>query len=174
VDVILTKKTPLMIVVAAWLMAISWREKQQLQLREWQFNLMQVLLAGLTLVALLILMGAVANGLLGRPEMQIAGNGSSTYALNWYQDRTGTVLPQPDLVSAPLWIYRVLMLAWALWLAFSVLGWLRHGWRAINAGGLWKSLPLRISRTAVPRQPVQPQNPPPAQPQAPVSPSGGQ
>ncbi|MCB1619138.1 MAG: hypothetical protein KDI44_00210 [Thiothrix sp.] len=166
--------TPLMIVVAAWLMAISWREKQQLQLREWQFNLMQVLLAGLTLVALLILMGAVANGLLGRPEMQIAGNGSSTYALNWYQDRTGTVLPQPDLVSAPLWIYRVLMLAWALWLAFSVLGWLRHGWRAINAGGLWKSLPLRISRTAVPRQPVQPQNPPPAQPQAPVSPSGGQ
>ncbi|MCB1639226.1 MAG: hypothetical protein KDI15_10300, partial [Thiothrix sp.] len=104
--------TSLMIVVAAWLMAISWREKQQLQWREWQFNLMQITLAGLTLVALLILMGAVANGLLGQPDMQIAGNDSSAYVLNWYQDRTGAVLPRPDLVSAPLWIYRVLMLAW--------------------------------------------------------------
>lgn len=33
------------------------------------------------------------------------------------------------------------MLAWALWLAMALLGWLRWGWTAINHGGLWQSQP---------------------------------
>jgi hypothetical protein len=134
-------ETTLMILVAGWLIAFSLREKLELQLKYWQFNLMQIALAGLTLIALMVLGGAVANGLLGRPEMQIAGNGSSSYLLSWFQDRSAEVLAQPYVLSVPLWIYRVLMLLWALWLAVAVLGWLRWGWQALNKGALWASKP---------------------------------
>ena len=93
------------------------------------------------LIIFAVLAGAIANGLLGRPDMQITGNGSSAYALNWYQDRAGQTLPQPSIISVPLWIYRVLMLAWALWLAMAVLNWLRWGWQSLNVGGLWMKRP---------------------------------
>ncbi|RMG51905.1 MAG: hypothetical protein D6717_12450, partial [Gammaproteobacteria bacterium] len=47
------------------------------------------------------------------------------------------------ILSLPLWVYRVLMLGWALWLAFALLGWLRWGWEALQQGGLWRALPPR-------------------------------
>jgi hypothetical protein len=33
------------------------------------------------------------------------------------------------------------MLAWALWLANSLLNWLRWGWGCFSAGGLWRKSP---------------------------------
>jgi hypothetical protein len=42
------------------------------------------------------------------------------------------------MISAPLWVYRVLMLVWALWLAYTLLDWLRWGWNCYAAGGLWR------------------------------------
>lgn len=33
-------------------------------------------------------------------------------------------LPQPLVISVPIIYYRLLMLAWALWLALALLGWL--------------------------------------------------
>lgn len=134
-------ETTLMILVAGWLVALALREKFNPvpKLKYWQFNLMQAGIAGLTFIALIVLAVAVGKGLLGMPEMQIAGNGSSSYVLNWYQDRSGEILPQPSFVSVPLWLYRALMLLWALWLAVAVIGWLRWGWKAMNVGGLWES-----------------------------------
>src|SRR3712207_673392 len=69
--------------------------------------------------------------------MQIQGNGSTPWCLEWFQDRSDTSLPMPWVLSVPLLVYRVAMLAWALWLALSVLGWLKWGWSAFSAGGLW-------------------------------------
>lgn len=131
----------LMILVIIWLFAIAVREKLTKKLGYAQFNAMQIGLVCLTVVALIVLAGSVANGLLGRPDMQIVGNGSSAYALNWYQDRADQLLPQPSVISVPLWIYRALMLAWALWLAMAVLSWLRWGWQSLNVGGLWIKRP---------------------------------
>ena len=37
--------------------------------------------------------------------------------------------------------YRGAMLAWALWLAVSLLRWLRWGWLSFSEGGFWKSAP---------------------------------
>lgn len=130
------------LVVVAWLFGLSLRERAPDGLSKWGFNLMQIGLALLTLVALGLLFHAVEQGLLGAPEMQIAGNGSSAYALRWYQDRTGAMLPRAWVVSVPLYVYRVLMLAWALWLAFALIGWLRWGWSCYSRGGLWRSLDL--------------------------------
>jgi len=140
----------LMVVVAGWLLALALRAKYdatQFPLNWWQFNGIQLLLVVLTVVALGILSLALSMGLLGKPEMQIAGFGSSAYELNWYQDRSDATLPQPLVMSAPMWLYRVLMLAWALWLAIAVLGWLRWGWQALNVGGLWKKRPARVKKS---------------------------
>ncbi len=155
----LSQSTPLlMVVMAAWLIALAVRAKLSLatwQRPAWQFNTMQVGLAFLTLIALLTLVGAVAKGLLGSPDMQIVGNNSWAQQLQWYQDRVAGVLPQPGVISVPILYYRLLMLAWALWLAVALLGWLRWGWSAINHGGLWQTEPKQ--ETPAPTPPDAPQ-----------------
>jgi hypothetical protein len=123
--------------VVGWLLLLAWRGKSSRNLSERSFKTLQVGLALLTLAALAILAQAVAGGLLGLPTMQIAGFGSDAYHLNWYQDRTPEALPRPWVVSVPLWVYRTLMLAWALWLANTLLNWLRWGWGCFTSGGLW-------------------------------------
>jgi hypothetical protein len=76
--------------------------------------------------------------------MQIAGNGSHAGSLDWYQDRTGPALPEIWVVSVPILVYRVLMLAWALWLAFRVIAWLRWGWQELSSPVLWRELKLHL------------------------------
>ncbi len=49
--------------------------------------------------------------------MQIAGNGSALESLRWTADRIPGALPRPLVISVPLLVYRLAMLAWALWLA---------------------------------------------------------
>ncbi|MCB1754367.1 MAG: hypothetical protein KDJ38_02525 [Gammaproteobacteria bacterium] len=135
----LSLATPLMIViVVGWLLAMQYRPRLQSVQSAGVFNLAQTLLILLTLGALGVLTTALQQGLLGWPEMQIAGNGSHAWELRWYQDRVDKVLPQPWVISLPLMAYRVLMLLWALWLAFSLIGWLRQGWQNFTVGGLWR------------------------------------
>jgi hypothetical protein len=80
--------------------------------------------------------------------MQIAGNGSTSNDLRWYQDRAGDALPRPWVFSVPLLVYRLAMLAWALWLAQALLRWLKWGWDCFTDGGFWR--PLRKNRPAPP------------------------
>lgn len=142
----LSQSSPyLMVLMALWLIALALRGKYALEQRPyWQFNALQTALVLLTIMALAILIGAVANGLLGNPHMQIAGNASSAYNLVWYQDRTAAVLPQPSVISVPMLYYRLFMLAWALWLTVALLGWLRWGWQAFSQGGLWQNKPPKL------------------------------
>jgi hypothetical protein len=72
--------------------------------------------------------------------MQIAGNGSQGHLLRWFQDRTEGTLPASRMVSVHLWLYRLAMLAWALWLARALVGWLRWGWQCFTQDGLWRRL----------------------------------
>ena len=101
------------------------------------FDLLQIALALLTLTALGALFFAIQTGLLGSPDMKIAGNGSSSGLLRWYQDRAGNALPRPWLLSLSLWFYRGVMLVWALWVAQALVGWLRWGWQQWSQGGYW-------------------------------------
>ncbi|MGZ8224405.1 MAG: hypothetical protein ACXW0H_04930, partial [Methylobacter sp.] len=57
--------------------------------------------------------------------------------LNWYQDRSPSTLPTATVISVPLITYRLMMLAWSLWLAVSLLDWLKWGWVCFSANGLW-------------------------------------
>lgn len=125
--------------VVGWLLALGWRGRNGEGLADRRFKAAQVGLALLSVLALLCLFYAVSNGLLGLPDMQVAGNGSNAWTLNWYQDRSPQILPQPWALSAPLWSYRALMLLWALWLAYSLLNWLRWGFGCCAVGGWWRA-----------------------------------
>ncbi len=129
--------------VVVWLLALGWRGSRGNRLPGRWFDLAQVGLAVLTAVALLALLVSIRTGLLGLPEMQIEGNGSSGYLLRWYADRADATLPAAWVVSVPLLVYRLAMLAWALWLAQALLRWLRWGWDCFSHGELWRPLAIR-------------------------------
>ncbi|MDP3333055.1 MAG: hypothetical protein Q8S55_13910 [Methylococcaceae bacterium] len=135
--------------VIGWLMLLGWR-KQVADIESRYFNLLQVLIAGLTLLALGLLFLAVEQGLLGSPEMQITGNQSSAFNLNWYQDRSAATLPVATVISVPLIVYRLLMLAWSLWLAVSLLNWLKWGWGCFASGRLWLPKVKKMTQEATP------------------------
>jgi hypothetical protein len=134
-------------IVAGWLLALGLRRERGEEIRRpFLFDLAQILLALWTLVALGILFWGVQAGLLGTPDMQIAGNGSWASELHWYADRTGELLPRAWIFSVPLLLYRLAMLAWALWLALALLRWLRWGWESLNTGGGWRPWKPRLWR----------------------------
>jgi hypothetical protein len=127
--------------VTLWLFALGLRRRLTAEIPVWRFNLVQAGLALLTIAALLSLLAAVEQGLLGSPEMQIAGNGSSAGSLQWYLDRHTAQTVPVTVVSVSIWVYRGLMLAWALWLAVRLLGWLRWGWQGFADPVLWRETP---------------------------------
>jgi hypothetical protein len=133
-------------VVVAWLLTLGLRGRRETEISRGRFNWTQIGLALLSLLALWMLFAAVQRGLLGYPQMQVAGNGSSAYDLKWYQDRTGPLLPQAWVLSVPLYGYRIAMLAWALWLAMALIGWLRWGWGCYARGGLWRAIPWKLRK----------------------------
>jgi len=125
--------------VVGWLLALGWRERRGASLRWSAFRLLQIALAVLTVAALISLFASIEAGLLGLPQMQISGNGSSAQNLQWFHDRTANALPQMWAVSVPLMVYRLAMLGWALWIASALLGWLNWGWGCFSEAGLWRS-----------------------------------
>ncbi len=141
-------------IVAGWLLFTGWRAATP-GLGPRIFDLRQVALVAWTLAALVTLFVAIEGGLLGAPDMQIRGNGSSAQALRWFQDRVEGQLPRPWVVSLPMGAYRVAMLAWALWIAASLLRWLRWTWGAFSTGGTWRPF-RRPAPAAGPAEPAPP------------------
>ncbi len=134
---------PAAALVAGWLNLLGWRRRHPPeQTRE--FDSLQVFIAMVTLLALLCLFSSIKHGLLGLPDMQVGGNGSSASLLHWYKDRTGEKLPRAWVFSLPLGVYRFAMLSWAMWLAHALLGWLKWGWECFSTGGLWKRAPEAV------------------------------
>jgi hypothetical protein len=134
-----------------WLVALGWRKEHAVD-GVVVFNLRQVVVVTWTLAALGILAVAMYEGLLGAPEMQVRGNGSTSSLLVWTSDRVAPALPTAWMASVPILVYRAAMLAWALWAAIALLRWLKWGWSAFTEGGGWKKSP--------PPPPRPPQAPP--------------
>jgi len=139
---------PAAALVVLWLLALGYRARQN-TLAQNGFNVLQVSLGLLTILALATLFFAVQQGLLGSPDMQIAGNQSNAFDLKWYQDRNQQILPTATVLSVPLLVYRVLMLLWSLWLAFALLNWLQWGWQCFSHQGLWKKADKKTKKSLV-------------------------
>jgi len=139
---------PAMILIVGWFIALGWRARLATNnLSPLKFDAIQIGLGILTIIALSGLLQAIQLGLLGHPDMHIAGNASSSSYLRWYEDRTAGILPQVWVFSFSMWIYRIAMLLWALWLSFALLRWLRWGWEAFSKDRLWKTLWVRKGKT---------------------------
>jgi hypothetical protein len=134
-------------VFVGWLLALGWRARHDGEnLAPGWFNLRQIVLIAWTLAALFILGASLHQGLLGAPDMQVMGNGSSSALLRWFADRVAPALPSVRIVSVPLLVYRGAMLSWALWIVLSLLAWLRWGWGSFTRGGTFrKGRPRRPS-----------------------------
>jgi hypothetical protein len=126
-------------IVTVWLLACGVREKWQPDVDWWRFNLIQVGIGGLTIIALLFIVTTLPAGLLGTPDMQVAGNNSYGNVLSWFADRSLSTLPVATAITAPLWVYKALILAWALWLSFALLRWLPWVWQCFSSHGYWRS-----------------------------------
>ena len=135
------------LVVVAFVFALALRARQQPP-NALAFNVLQLLLFGWALVSLGLLYGAIQQGLLFRPDMQVAGNGSTDTLLRWYADRVSGDAPAAGVLSLPLWLYRALMLLWALWLAAGLVRAFGPAWRAFSEGGLWRPILLRPAAPA--------------------------
>ncbi|HEX9187677.1 MAG TPA: hypothetical protein VGB87_11420, partial [Vicinamibacteria bacterium] len=138
---------PAALAVAGFVFALSLRARKA-PANPWAFDGMQLALLGWGVVSLGLLYVAIHQGLLFRPDMQVAGNGSSDTVLRWYADRVTGEAPPVGVLSLPLWVYRVGMLLWALWLAASLVRAVPPAWRAFGEGGLWRPLLRRVKPAA--------------------------
>jgi hypothetical protein len=143
---------PVALCVAGWFFAMAQRERMGERAR-WVHNLTQLALIAFTFIAAASLYEAVRRGLLMQPDMQVLGAGSYNEELHWYADRIAGALPSVGIVSAPLWVYRVAMLLWSLWLAVSIVRWVPWAFRCFKEGGLWKRSVRRIKSNDLPPTP---------------------
>lgn len=123
--------------VAAWLLAHGTRKLWSQGLSRLAYNLSQIGFGLLTLLAFAAILAGIPSGLLGNPDMSVTGFGSTGDRLLWFADKTANALPQATVWSLPLWIYKALILAWALWLSFALVRWLPWVWQCFVARGLW-------------------------------------
>lgn len=131
--------------VVLWFFLLEHR-RTQLELSPLTFAARQLFILGFTLVAFGCLIAAIVTGLLGVPEMQLAGPGSSASLAHHYVDRIDGALPVARVVSVSIWFYRLFMFAWALWLVVRLIGWARWGFRAFREGGFFLSFGLMKKR----------------------------
>jgi hypothetical protein len=138
--------------VVAWLVLFGLRARSGAPERSARigFNLLQLGLAALTLVALVVLVSAVPKGLLGLPDMHVAGNDSTAWNLRWFADQSANALPTGGVLSVSLWVYKIAMLLWALWLANALIGWLRWAFDAWMKDGYWRKREPVVAPPPVP------------------------
>lgn len=128
---------PAALATIGWFFVVRWRVQPSFAaLRPGAHNVVQVLLVAMTVATVGILLFVVGEGLLGSPRMFILGNDSTRTLLRWFEPRTGAALPVCHVFSISIWWYRLLMLLWALWLAWNLLKWLANAWRAFASGGI--------------------------------------
>ncbi len=130
------------ILVVGWLIALGFRKKAD-TLAGYRFNLVQIAIAVLTVAGVGSLVFAISQGLLGHPDMNIVGNGSTYALLRWYQDVSGSTLPRGWVISIPMLAYRIAMLAWALWISFWLINILKWGWQQFSSQQLWQHVSFR-------------------------------
>lgn len=136
-----------LVLLAGWFALLEARRRWTLAMpntARWLRILLQLLLVLWTLFAIGALLDVLRTGLLGYPDLLVAGPQSSSHVLIWTSDRFTDHTAGAWVFSAPVWLYRVLMLAWALWLAASLLRWVGWAWAAFSAGGAWPAKPAVV------------------------------
>ena len=134
-------------VVAAWLFTFRWRAQwAHDSVSRWRFNGVQIVLAAFAIIAITSLVfSGIRYGFLSSPDMGVVGADSGGSAFSWFRDQTRGPLPQPLVISAPLWLYKALIFAWAVWIAVALTRWIRVAWDGWTHGGFWRGAVLQRS-----------------------------
>ncbi|MEL7449838.1 MAG: hypothetical protein AAFN78_11555 [Pseudomonadota bacterium] len=127
-----------LVLVVTWLLALGFAAKSPAPDNRLMFNTRQVVLAVLSVVTLATLVGSISFALLGRPDLHVQGNGSTMSLLRWFTDQVDSGLPAAGAYTLPLWLYKALILVWALWLSLALLKWLQWAWASWTRDGLWR------------------------------------
>jgi hypothetical protein len=131
-------------VIIAWIVAFSLREssikklKESGNLTDSKFNQIQTALGLLSVVGLITLISVVATGLISNPQVFTIGFNTIESNLSWYIQSWNGSENNPWILSLPMSTYRVLMLGWGIWLAFSLMTWLKWMWQEYSKDGYWK------------------------------------
>lgn len=128
-------------VVVGWFLVMESRRRFGPALSRRWFITAQITVALWGLLAAGVLLETVRLGLLGYPDLMVLGNGSDAGHLHWYADRFAATTAQAWVFSAPVVVYRVIMLLWALWLSASLLRWVKWAWECFSSGGHWRDNP---------------------------------
>lgn len=133
------------LIVVAFVIAMDFKRARQSELKNSAWNSYQFLLMSLGVLSSFILMSGVYAGLLGVPNMMVVGNGSNANMLNWYSDRSVQDASvglsahfAAGAVLAPIWVWRIVMLVWALWIAATVAKRIPKMWAVLTLGGFWR------------------------------------
>lgn len=127
---------------------LAWRGSDAgTELRPFWFNVVQLLIIAAAIPVVSTVLYVLHRGLLGTPEMMVEGNGSFGTHLRWFAQRTDGALPEAGAIGVSIWWYRLLMLAWALWLASSSLRWIRWGWAQFSRQSIFKPFRSKVRRS---------------------------
>jgi hypothetical protein len=146
----------LLVVMTLWFVALSAHSKYASKLSDNLFNLLQIVLMSFSALVLLALLATIPMSLMGHPDMGIVGNQSTGQWLKWYSDAATDITPEVVVYSLPLWVYKLAMLTWALWLAFSLVSWARWGWSQLSSNGVWRTSKKVIAPSALSSSTKQP------------------
>jgi hypothetical protein len=120
-----------------FVVVFQWRARHGPPAEPDRFNLLQLGLCALGVIAVVAVVAAVPSGLLAQPDMRIEPPGNPG-ELSWFVDQTADRLPAPAVLSVSLWWYKLAMLAWALWLSFALTRWVAWAWQVLSRDGLWR------------------------------------
>ncbi len=54
-----------------------------------------------------------------------------------YSDRILDTITQPTTITLSIWYYRALILIWSVWVAFSLIKWLKWAWFVFTKDEVW-------------------------------------
>lgn len=127
-----------LVFVGIWFFAIWLKSRTKEEIaRPWLYRLGQVVLCGVTLLVLYFLVRTIVAALTNDPNMYIVGSNYTNGWFTWFSDEVSGALPSPWILSVPLWVYLVLILAWVMWLVFTLLQWMRAWWESLKTPVLW-------------------------------------
>ncbi len=136
-----TQSWVLLVVITLWFVVMGLHRKFVHRQSATLFNVVQIMLSVFSVMILLALVSSIPLSLLSSPDMGITGNRSTGNMLYWYADAALNKTPAIAVYSLPLWVYKAVMLAWALWLAFALVRWVRWGWQCLTQDGYWRESP---------------------------------
>lgn len=131
-----------LVLLVAWLAVISWRENVRVdRVDKNLFNLAQLFMVGLTALVILSVGASITKGLLGATaDMSVIGPRTGG-GMNWWIDQAKDgLIDGPTLISAPKWVYQLLLFAWTLWFATWGWGQVKRALTAWMREGYWKGI----------------------------------